>query len=52
MTKEYKINLGLAESDFIDIREGGIKLHFLPNDFTEYKEKINFIFFSHFILKT
>ena len=40
MTKEYKINLGLAESDFVDIKEGGIKLHFLPNDSTEYKEKI------------
>ena len=40
MEKQYNITIGLSESDFADIKEGGIKLHFLPNDSTEYKEKI------------
>ena len=40
MEKEYNITIGLSESDFADIKEGGIKLHFLPNESTDYNEKI------------
>ncbi len=40
MEKQYNITIGLSESDFADIKEGGIKLHFLPNDCTDYNEKI------------
>ena len=40
MTKEYKINLALTDSDISELKDGGIKLHFLPTDDVEYKEKI------------
>ncbi len=40
MEKQYNITIGLSESDFADIKEGGIKLHFLPNESTDYNEKI------------
>ena len=40
MEKQYNITIGLSESDFADIKEGGIKLHFLPNESTDYNERI------------
>ena len=40
MEKQYNISIGLSESDFADIKEGGIKLHFLPNESTDYNERI------------
>ena len=40
MNKQYSITIGLSESDFADIKEGGIKLHFLPNESTDYNERI------------
>ena len=40
MEKQYNITIGLSESDFADIKEGGIKLHFLPNESTDYDERI------------
>ena len=40
MEKQYNISIGLSESDFADIKEGGIKLHFLPNESTDYDERI------------
>ena len=40
MTKEYKINLALTDSDISEIKNVGMKLHFLPTDDVEYKEKI------------
>ena len=36
MTKEYKINLALTDSDISELKDGGIKLHFLPTDDVEY----------------
>ncbi len=38
--KEYNINLGLTDQDIEEITDGRIKLHFLPNDETDYDEKI------------
>jgi hypothetical protein len=38
--KEYNINLGLTDQDIEEITDGRIKLHFLPNDETDYNEKI------------
>lgn len=40
MEKQYNINLGLTESDFLDIKDGAIKFHFLPNESTDYDERI------------
>tara|TARA_B100000989_G_scaffold162577_1_gene121397 strand:- start:3322 stop:3555 length:234 start_codon:yes stop_codon:yes gene_type:complete len=38
--KEYNINLGLTNQDIEEITDGKIKLHFLPNNDTDYDEKI------------
>ena len=38
--KEYNINLGLTNQDIEEISDGRIKLHFLPNNDTDYDEKI------------
>ena len=38
--KEYNITLGLTNQDIEEIADGQIKLHFLPNDKTDYDEKI------------
>lgn len=38
--KEYNINLGLTDQDIEEISDGRIKLHFLPNNDTDYDEKI------------
>ena len=40
LIKEYNINLGLTDQDIEEISDGGIKLHFLPNDETDYDQKI------------
>ena len=40
METQYNINLGLTETDFLEIKDGGIKFHFLPNESTDYDERI------------
>tara|TARA_B100001093_G_scaffold347651_1_gene332269 strand:- start:15593 stop:15835 length:243 start_codon:yes stop_codon:yes gene_type:complete len=40
LIKEYNINLGLTDQDISEISDGRIKLHFLPNNNTDYDEKI------------
>ena len=39
--KEYNINLGLTNQDMEEIADGKIRLHFLPNNDTDYDEKIS-----------
>lgn len=37
---QYNINLGLTDSDFLEIKEGGIKFHFIPTEDSDYDKRI------------
>lgn len=37
---QYNINLGLTDSDFLEIKEGGIKFHFTPTEDSDYDKRI------------
>ena len=41
--KEYNINLGLTDQEIEEIEDGIIRFHFLPNNDTDYDEKISIL---------